>query len=446
MVFSTGFSNHGDTLDVVAPGEDVWTLNRSGAIRTSGTSVAAPYVTGAAGLLLSFDPRLANRGDSLKRLLVDGATRGSRRVLNGVGPDSIAVLHAYEALKLVAARRGAPLCGNRLWTESRRINVQRGTGTETLVDLGGGISRDDIDVLHGGRRMRVNYTGQFGRDSTLTYVLENNAWRQQGSGAIGWTIAVPGSSGTYLGTRWRSHGGDSVLTVLESDEYGWATLDLTLSWPGGSRRLPQLRRPQTADGDHSLCIIRIPPSPTQSPADSVGGCVSSILYGGWAEYGGWEVVYSPAGTEIIVLSRLHRGTSSVTAWSTCPWTVTTGTPRRECRSLVSTGQYAPSELRSVNIASGAERTLFTFDGYAHRIAVDESGSELMLQRQTTVTRNTYGPGTRYMEYLWTNPPPDRTCAIEIRNVRTGALKSTMAGVNCVASDHGISISPVRMRP
>jgi len=51
--FAASFSNSGSTLDLVAPGVDILTTSKDGKYRSfSGTSAAAPFVTGAVGILL----------------------------------------------------------------------------------------------------------------------------------------------------------------------------------------------------------------------------------------------------------------------------------------------------------------------------------------------------------------------------------------------------------
>lgn len=55
------FSNISQALDIMAPGVDVYSLDLDGAYRTaSGTSAAAPHVSGAAGLVWSAHPTLTN--------------------------------------------------------------------------------------------------------------------------------------------------------------------------------------------------------------------------------------------------------------------------------------------------------------------------------------------------------------------------------------------------
>lgn len=55
------FSNRSQALDIIAPGKDVYSLDRGGGYRTaSGTSAAAPHVSGVAGLVWSAHPDLTN--------------------------------------------------------------------------------------------------------------------------------------------------------------------------------------------------------------------------------------------------------------------------------------------------------------------------------------------------------------------------------------------------
>jgi subtilisin family serine protease len=72
---AASFSSYGDFVDVSAPGVDIlglgWTGQRAGYEWASGTSSAAPLVTGAAALLLSLKPSLTPT--EVQRLLEEGA-------------------------------------------------------------------------------------------------------------------------------------------------------------------------------------------------------------------------------------------------------------------------------------------------------------------------------------------------------------------------------------
>src|SRR4030095_11337013 len=75
------FSSHGPGLDLLAPGVDVWTtwttypnangVVTSGCLAVSGPSSAAPFATGAIGLLCAARPELADT--DCRRLLRAGA-------------------------------------------------------------------------------------------------------------------------------------------------------------------------------------------------------------------------------------------------------------------------------------------------------------------------------------------------------------------------------------
>ncbi|MFC7393178.1 S8 family peptidase [Scopulibacillus cellulosilyticus] len=66
------YSNYGKDLDLVAPGTDIPSLLPNGNVTyLSGTSMATPYVTAAAGVLLSENPKL--KPDEIKNILTETA-------------------------------------------------------------------------------------------------------------------------------------------------------------------------------------------------------------------------------------------------------------------------------------------------------------------------------------------------------------------------------------
>jgi len=144
-------------VDIMAPGEGVYVLDRSNqVVSKSGTSLAAPMVTGMAGLLLSLDPSLGNFPGELKRLILagadsswdaSGANERNRHVEGNGGPYRL--LNAYEPLKLAAQRPTASICGNRMWAADSQVFVQRDPSSATgqsIYHAGEGIGW--MDVMH----------------------------------------------------------------------------------------------------------------------------------------------------------------------------------------------------------------------------------------------------------------------------------------------------------
>lgn len=112
---AVGFSNYGRAVDLFAPGEDILsTVPGGGVERLSGTSMAAPVVSGVAALILSYYPSLT--AADVKRILLASATRYPGLMV--VKPGSKAgeatmvpfaslsstggVVNAYAALKMAA--------------------------------------------------------------------------------------------------------------------------------------------------------------------------------------------------------------------------------------------------------------------------------------------------------------------------------------------------------
>ena len=102
------FSNYGKTrVDVFAPGVDILsTIPGNGYERESGTSMAAPVVTGLAALLMSYYPNLT-AGD-VKRIILASATRHTNSVVKPGGGEAPftelsatgGIVNAYAALKM----------------------------------------------------------------------------------------------------------------------------------------------------------------------------------------------------------------------------------------------------------------------------------------------------------------------------------------------------------
>lgn len=111
---SASFSNYGKTrVDIFAPGVDILsTVPGGGTARLSGTSMAAPVVSGVAALLMSYFPTLS--ASDTKDILMQSARRINMRVEKpgdaggqiafGELSRTGAVVDAYAAVKLAQAR------------------------------------------------------------------------------------------------------------------------------------------------------------------------------------------------------------------------------------------------------------------------------------------------------------------------------------------------------
>jgi hypothetical protein len=246
-----GGSNFGSLVQVTAPGDAVTVEDASGVTsQRSGTSLAAPYVTAVAGLLLSTDSTL--KADSVKSLLIAGAVRGKHTA------GGIPHLNAYESLKLAAERPGAPLCGNRIWGFDGVVTVQRGTGStvveENIITTGGTITQ--VNPMHGGKQVRVQVRPAFGSAQIHTYNFHNGSWMHAGSDHV-W--APPGSSGSLHSIYESTHDGDQWVVVGRASETETEYVHQLDLWTAGSVSLDTLAHvtvPQYAPPHQLFCSRR----------------------------------------------------------------------------------------------------------------------------------------------------------------------------------------------
>ena len=115
---AVGFSNFGRSVDVFAPGEDILsTVPGGGVERLSGTSMAAPVVSGLAALIMSYYPSLS--AADVKRIILASATRyaslsvvrpgaqGGETVPFSSLSSTGGVVNAYAAVKMAQQAAGA---------------------------------------------------------------------------------------------------------------------------------------------------------------------------------------------------------------------------------------------------------------------------------------------------------------------------------------------------
>lgn len=195
-------SNYGSQVDIYAPGEMVAGVALGDAIDAtrSGTSHAAPLVTGVAGLLKSFDPRLT--ASDIKQILLNSATDS---IVDASGKHPL--LNAKTALRLAAQRTGAPVCGNRVFIKNDSLlTVERRLDDASSDDVIGvwNSGWPVMFVEHGGKSISNGWmTG-----SNVNFVFQQSQWiRTTGGGN-------PNNSPFLNSHGGSSHDGDTLLAFV----------------------------------------------------------------------------------------------------------------------------------------------------------------------------------------------------------------------------------------
>jgi subtilisin family serine protease len=104
------FSTYGPHLDLCAPGEGIFTAGRRGYQFSTGTSFAAPFVSGVAALLIARAKRLGQRitPDRVRTLLIESASPLGRGFNEETGHG---LLNAVEAIRRLDAEFSAASLG-----------------------------------------------------------------------------------------------------------------------------------------------------------------------------------------------------------------------------------------------------------------------------------------------------------------------------------------------
>jgi len=297
-----GLSDSGPYVDLFAPGEGVTSYRRIAGViaigSVNGTSFAAPIVAGIAGLLKAFDPSLGP--DTLRSLVLRGARKGGRHVISVL--DTTYIANAYESLKLAGERRGAPLCGNKVWIENRQVVAQRGTQTEVLAQLDPSWYGAYLNLKHGGHRFEVDYGNAFVFNGTT------RAWDYVEDGGDPSTLdgamfsSYNGSShdgdvwvGGYTSNNSSTHEKSVVLTVYEgTSNRELTTLHFPYTVPGsqcGRKVGQEIVINEDETGFHGYTIT-----------DGIYMCEDSTAVGSWTEVAvnGSYPFISPDGENLLI--------------------------------------------------------------------------------------------------------------------------------------------------
>jgi hypothetical protein len=340
-------SNRGSLVDIYAPGVNIEVLDTTGTRETTGgTSVAAPLVTGAAGLLADFDPSLT--AEEIKTLILDGARTGDS---TAVVPGTKYLLNAYQALKLAGARWGAPLCGTHVWTAGGLLLAKRSSGPQVLDTLSEPAGL--VNVAHGGRR--IDLLSDITFDQRFDYNASTRTWSSSTN-----LTPDPRPSGTYLSSLTISHNSDSAVRVLTNTAGSTTSFQVqifsthTSAWQSlGNPLTSPFSLPGTPD-----CIIQekrdtvIGGVPTVTPYE----CTSSLQTGTGVQAAA-RPSFSPLGDRVLVAINRTQTIGSVDqTWYPCPGTDTipgTNDPRRQCRGYVQDRNSLDATVWQMSLPSGS---------------------------------------------------------------------------------------------
>ncbi|HSY54647.1 MAG TPA: S8 family serine peptidase, partial [Opitutaceae bacterium] len=311
------FSNYGSKIDVAAPGVDILSLQAgtTNYISMSGTSMAAPHVSGVAALILSLHPAYTN--EQVRQVL-----RTSADDLGTVGRDDIygyGLVNAAQALQAAVpleAKILSPMEATAINGAVALTGTAQGPGFASYtVDYGSGdlpaswtviqssttsVSNGSIgsfnpsalpDGLYTVRLRAVNATGHVFSDQIQINVQYLAITSPLPPAAYSLTTEVkPGASlqitGTATGPSFKKYKLQWAPGVGATS--GWSTSGITL--PNGSAQvasgvLGTWAVPATASGDYTIQLV-VTDSTFSSVLNTTVYCEPSLLSPGFPQFAG----------------------------------------------------------------------------------------------------------------------------------------------------------------
>jgi len=424
--------------DLLAPGEDILTLahsNNGTTVADSGNSFAAPFVAGAAALLLAHDSTLT--AAQIKDFLLRGAQQPRADPQTGRtappppvagAPETVYQLDAYGALTLVAQRPGVPLCGNRVWAANSALVAERDPvahTTEALVNLGE--AGPGADVFHGGRRVEVSTA--LG-DRNRAFELRQGQWVETTDTAT----TPPG--GTYFSILARSHDWDSA----GSFRY-WT---MPPGDPNATSASFEINVYEFASQTQTtIDTVVVPLAQRGPPLECVelnhqGECVGSVATSGVTERAVAALAFPSVGGRLL-LAVSYGGTriTGLGNWEPC----TSGdTSLASCRGIWWEEDFNRTELRAIDLHSRRPAFLWPIPAGVYWFGVSEDGSQLVSGEGIQTTA--YSGGT------YTDPGTIRGCGVRYRSMADGTevAPAVMTADACAvgAIGHG-TVAPVPPR-
>lgn len=462
------FTNRGPLVTVAAPGASVVVVHGNARVDSidpgrsaphytstgSGTSFAAPHVSGLAGLLFAFDPRLT--ADTVKQLILEGAQRGGRTA------GGIPIINAHESLILAARRPGAPLCGNRMWIADGNFYAQRDTASPTGEVL--------FPAPASGRSSTVAFNAMHGGKEIMFYSRPTRTGRQWS--ASGWTtIAFSDTgpaNGAFLSRAGQSHDQDSTV-ILEQEPGALRTVTWrpVVRTAGGEVRLPNVITDSLYD-DPGLCLSRFVEVPAGRHSDLVDDDNPQLrdAYLDWRQRVGYPgnctlvgpprasaetlqfLAYAPVGQQAYVFIVRRRTTTSPTGSRACTRAAGLYTPggthlgtvfyTAECIEAATVTASAGTAAYRINVPGGAITPLSwaesSYEVWSPMIR--ENGRELLVERQNYRATTSSHWEDDYGGVAQLKSPAAATgeCILQFRDLQTGTVK--LSPGTCFGSSGG----------
>jgi subtilisin family serine protease len=241
----------GGGMDIVAPADDVFTIsgipgNLSTGLST-GTSFAAPLVSGAAAAALAMDPSLT--AVQLRDLIVESSRdsvvdeNSGAKVVKQAVYDGVYMLNVFNLLRRVSARSATlPVCAQPIVVNAltNSLQIVRGTVSTEIplapyASAGNGRAKFGFSVAPGGRQIAVDVKNDVGSDGVVEMVLRAGTWQP--------------NPARYDATSLAYIGGDTLLIKGAQDPYEpvqfrvaprsaqWRTLFAGMNEPGRLGRI-----------------------------------------------------------------------------------------------------------------------------------------------------------------------------------------------------------------
>lgn len=172
------FSNYGSTIDLVAPGTGIYTIGRHGSLEFwSGTSFAAPQVTGVASLLCGLQPNLKQA--DVRALLCAGADDQIGDASDTAGFDiyyGAGRLNAYHSLLLAQTRI------DRVTTSNGALSISW-TGPDNIS------TKKPFEILF--RGLAATTWTRVGATNSVIFNANRASWTTPSPAAGLYQIAIP---------------------------------------------------------------------------------------------------------------------------------------------------------------------------------------------------------------------------------------------------------------